>query len=156
MINTEGDVVLERNEMSRNVMALKKFLVKQGYDPEQIEAYLNEKKDLQDTNMRKAVIGFFFKNSDFEILPRAMRQWRQWIAQRKMYRKQMAFCINSMNHPLSRAFRKWKFQEAYARDKLKHLSKTDMVDKIVSDEMAIGSAESRMTRMDDAIEHLSI
>lgn len=39
-INTEGDVVLERNEMRRNVEVLKNFLTKQGYTPEQVAEYL--------------------------------------------------------------------------------------------------------------------
>lgn len=39
-INSEGDVVLERNDMKRNVQALKEFLQKQGYNPEEIEQYL--------------------------------------------------------------------------------------------------------------------
>lgn len=39
-INCEGDVVLERNEMCRNVKVLKDFLNKQGYTPEQVESYV--------------------------------------------------------------------------------------------------------------------
>jgi hypothetical protein len=36
-------VVLERNEIRRNVKALKDFLVKQGYSEEEIEKYVNDK-----------------------------------------------------------------------------------------------------------------
>ena len=35
-VNTEGDVVLERNEVRRNVKAMKDFLSSQGYSEEDI------------------------------------------------------------------------------------------------------------------------
>jgi hypothetical protein len=45
-----------------------------------------------------------------------------------------------MNHPLFWAFRKWKMQEIDAKEKLKNVSKRELIEKIISDEMAIGSA----------------
>jgi len=64
--------------------------------------------------------------------------------------------VNGLHHPLFWAFRKWKYQETVARDKLKDITKSELIEKIIADEMAIGSAQSRVSRMDEAIEHLSI
>jgi hypothetical protein len=44
-----------------------------------------------------------------------------------------------LNHPAAWAFRKWKYQEADAKEKLKQISKNELIDKIIQDEMAIGS-----------------
>lgn len=106
--------------------------------------------------MQKAIVGLFFKNSEFSIMPKAMNQWKRWVQIRKMYRRQAGLVVNAINHPLFWAFRKWKYSEEIAKQKLKDLTKQDLIDKIISDEMAIGSAESRLSRMDDAIEHLNI
>ena len=61
-----------------------------------------------------------------------------------------------MNHPAAWAFRKWKYQEADAKEKLKQISKNELIDKIIQDEMAIGSTQSKINRMDEAIENLSM
>ena len=45
-----------------------------------------------------------------------------------------------MNHPLHWAFRKWKLAEEDAREKLKGVLKKDLINKIIDDELAIGSA----------------
>ena len=29
--------------------------------------------------MQKAVVGLFFKNTDFKIIPKAMNQWKEWV-----------------------------------------------------------------------------
>lgn len=44
-VNTEGEVVLERNEARRHVKALKDFLGTQGYSQEDIGNYLTKKSD---------------------------------------------------------------------------------------------------------------
>lgn len=106
--------------------------------------------------MQRAVVNLIFKNSDFEIMPRALNQWKRWVAARKLARRWANFTVNAMNHPLFWPFRKWRFQEEDARAKLAHMTKQDLVDKIVADEMAIGSAQSRLSRLDDAIEHMNI
>ena len=54
-----------------------------------------------------------------------------------------------MNHPLHWAFRKWKLSEEDAREKLKTVLKKDLVKKIIDDELAIGSAQQRLERMDE-------
>ena len=101
-------------------------------------------------------MSLFFKNSEFQIVPKAMNQWKRWVEIRKLCKREAAFVVNAMNHPMFWAFRKWKYSEEIAREKLKDLTKNELVDKIVADEIAIGSAQSRISRMDDAIEHLQI
>lgn len=64
--------------------------------------------------------------------------------------------MNSLNHPLHWYFRKWKLSEEIAKDKLKDVPKKDLIEKIIQDELAIGSAQSRLDRMDEAIENLNI
>lgn len=61
-----------------------------------------------------------------------------------------------MNHPLHWAFRKWKLGEEDAREKLRTVLKKDLIKKIIDDEMAIGSAQNRLERMDETIENLGI
>jgi len=78
-VNTEGDVVLERNKMSRKVESLKEFLNQQGYEPEFINQYLEKKDVEQKANMQKAVVGFFFKNSEFSVIPKAMNHWKRFV-----------------------------------------------------------------------------
>jgi hypothetical protein len=106
--------------------------------------------------MTKAVTSLFFKNSEFHIIPKAMNQWKRWIEQRRLYKDRCAFVKNAMNNPMYWFFRKWKDHDKNAAKRLKHLTKQDLIDKIVTDEMAIGSAKSRLSRMDEAIDHLSI
>ena len=71
--------MLERNEMRRNVKALKDFLKKQGYSEEHIDKFLEDKLAQQKGNMTRAVVSLFFKNSEFNIVPKAMNQWKRWI-----------------------------------------------------------------------------
>ena len=47
-------------------------------------------------------------------------------------------------------------QEHYDKQRLKNVTKKELIDKIIADELAIGSAESRLERMDENIENLSI
>jgi len=65
--------------MRRNVKALKDFLVKQGYNEDEIQKYLDEKNDKQKSNMHRAIVGLFFKKSEFKIIPKAFNQWKRWI-----------------------------------------------------------------------------
>ncbi len=44
-LQTEGEVVLERNEVRRHVKALKDFLGTQGYSEEDISNYLSKKSE---------------------------------------------------------------------------------------------------------------
>jgi hypothetical protein len=73
--------------------------------------------------MNKAVVGFFFKNSDFQIIPKAFNQWKKWILMRRLCRKQASFVLNGLHHPLFWAFRKWKYGDTVAKDKLKGITK---------------------------------
>lgn len=72
VVNTEGDVVLERNKAQRNAKRLRDELIKAGYSPEMIDNYLAKKSEQQRANMQKAVVGLFFKNTDFNIIPKAL------------------------------------------------------------------------------------
>lgn len=138
--------------MERNVKCLKDFLTNQGYTPEEIEKYLKEKGEEQRNTMQRAVVGLFFKNSDFKIMPKAFNQWKRWIENRRLYKRQAAFVVNALRHPLFWSFRKWRNQEEIARNKLKDITKKQLIDKIIQDELAIGSAVSRLGRMDEAID----
>ena len=89
-------------------------------------------------------------------MPKALGQWKRWVQARKQARRQAAFIVNGLNHPLFWAFRKWKWQDEIARQKLKDMSKKELIDKIIADEMAIGSGQSRLARMEEAIDHLNI
>ena len=142
--------------MRRHVKALKDFLGTQGYTKEDISEYLTKKSDQQKSQMHRAVVGLFFRNSDFEIIPKAFNQWRRWIQQRKLCKQWARYSVNAMNHPLHWAFRKWKLSEVDAREKLQTVLKKDLVKKIIDDELAIGSAQHRLERMDEQIENLGI
>ena len=45
LVNTEGDVVLERNRAQRNAKRLRDELIASGYSPEQIDEYLAKKSE---------------------------------------------------------------------------------------------------------------
>jgi len=90
--------------------------------------------------MHRAIVGLFFRNSDFEIIPKALNQWKRWVQQRKLVKQWSRYTVNAMNHPLHWAFRKWKLSEDDARQKLQTVLKKDLIKKIIDDEMAIGSA----------------
>ena len=45
LVNTEGDVVLERNKAQRNAKRLRDELIASGYNPEQIDEYLAKKSE---------------------------------------------------------------------------------------------------------------
>jgi len=45
-VNTEGDVVLERNKAQRNAKRLRDELIASGYSPDQIDEYLAKKSEV--------------------------------------------------------------------------------------------------------------
>lgn len=122
-VNTEGDVVMKRNQLARQAAAMKSQLVKMGYTPEYIEKFLEEKAGTQRSNMQKGIISLFFQNSDFCIVPKAFNQLKAYVTQRKAARARATQALNWMNHPLSVYFRKWKYDMADSENKLKGLSK---------------------------------
>ena len=156
IVNTEGDVVLERNQAQRNAKRLREELINSGYSPEQIDEYLAKKSEQQRANMQKAVVGLFFKNTDFNIIPKALNQWKEWVRSRKRVKEAARYILNCLNHPLAVYFKKWKFEKADSEKVLNRLSKKQLIDKIVADENLIGSSKSRIQRMDQAIDHLNI
>lgn len=156
IVNTEGDVVLERNQAQRNAKRLREELINSGYSPEQIDEYLAKKSEQQRANMQKAVVGLFFKNTDFNIIPKALNQWKGWVRSRKRVKENARYILNCLNHPLAIYFKKWKYEKADSEKVLNRLSKKQLIDKIVADENLIGSSKSRIQRMDQAIDHLNI
>lgn len=148
--------MIERNEMRRNVKALRDFLQGQGYSPDDINEYLARKNEQQRSQMHRAIVGLFFRKSDFEIIPKAFNQWRRWVQQRRLMKQWSRYCVNAMNHPLHWAFRVWKLSDEDAKQRLKKVLKKDLIKKIIDDELAIGSAQHRLERMDENIENLSI
>ena len=134
---------------------MKSQMVKMGYTPEYIEEYLEKKAAKQRSDMQKGIISLFFKNSDFSIVPKAFNQLKAFVRERKAAKERAAQIINWMNHPLAAYFRKWKYDMADAENKLKPLSKQELIDKIIADENLIGSTESRLGRMGDSIDTLA-
>lgn len=61
-----------------------------------------------------------------------------------------------MRHPCAAKFYRWKYENVDAQHKLRELSKQQIIDKIIADENLIGATEARLTRMDDAIDHLAV
>lgn len=37
--------------------------------------------------MHRAIVSLFFKKSDFNIMPKAMNQWKSWVQQRKLMKQ---------------------------------------------------------------------
>lgn len=93
-------------------------------------------------------MGLFFKNTDFNIIPKALNQWKEWVAYRKKIKESARYVLNGLNHPLTMYFRKWKYDKADSEKVLNKLSKKQLIDKIVADENLIGSSKSRIQRMD--------
>ena len=113
---------------------MKSQLQKMGYTPEFINEYLETKAAKQRSDMQKGIISLFFKNSDFSIVPKAFNHLKEFVKQRKLAKARAMQAINWMNHPLSVYFRKWKYDQADAENKLKGLSKHELIDKIIADE----------------------
>ena len=126
-----------------------------GYTPEFINEYLESKAAKQRSDMQKGIISLFFKNSDFSIVPKAFNHLKAFVKERKVAKARALQALNWMNHPLSTYFRKWKYDQADAENKLKGLSKQELIDKIIADENLIGSTESRLDRMGNSIDTLA-
>ena len=82
-VNTEGEVVMKRNQLARQAAAMKSQLVKMGYTPEFINEYLESKAAKQRADMQKGIISLFFKNSDFSIVPKAFNHLKAFVRERK-------------------------------------------------------------------------
>ena len=70
-----------------------------------------QKTEQQKVTMHRAVVALFFKNSDFQIIPKAFNQWRRWIQMRKIVKQWSVYTVGAINHPLFWSFRKWKMHE---------------------------------------------
>jgi hypothetical protein len=73
--------------------------------------------------MQKAVVGLFFKNTDFNIIPKALNQWKEWVKSRKLAKENARLILNCLNHPLAIYFKKWKYEKADSEKVLDRLSK---------------------------------
>jgi hypothetical protein len=74
--------------------------------------------------MNKGVICLFFKNSEFNIVPKAFNSWKEFVLQRKRVRDAARFVLNSMHHPLQRWFNRWKYNAADAQKQMCEMSKS--------------------------------
>jgi len=135
---------------------MRNHLIEEGYDPAKIDAYLMEKGDVQRNNMQKSVISFFFTNSEFDVVPKAFNSWKEYLIKKKLIRQRMRYCLNNLRHPLHGYFNKWKYDLHDAKKKYDGVKKEDLIEKILADEQIIGSTESKLGRMDDAIENLAL
>ena len=50
-----------------------------GYEPARVDEYTNKKDIQQKCNMNKGVICLFFKNSEFNIVPKAFNSWKEFV-----------------------------------------------------------------------------
>jgi hypothetical protein len=74
--------------------------------------------------MNKGVICLFFKNSEFNIVPKAFNSWKEFVLQRKRVRDAARFVLNSMHHPLQGWFNRWKYNAADAQKQMCEMSKS--------------------------------
>jgi len=86
-VNTEGEVVMKRNQLARQSQQMQRQLVKLGYTPQFITAYLENKAVKQRADMQRGIITLFFKNSDFSIVPKAFNQLKAYVQRRKQAKR---------------------------------------------------------------------
>jgi hypothetical protein len=106
--------------------------------------------------MQKGIIALFFQNSEFSVVPRALNAWKDYVAERKRVKRIALYVLNRLRHPLAGWFQRWKYDAADSQKQMMHFTKAELMDKIIADENLIGSTESRLQRMDEAIENLAI
>lgn len=94
--------------------------------------------------MQKGIIALFFQNSEFAVVPKALNAWKEFIAERKRIKRAAQFVLNQLRHPLAGWFQRWKYDAADSRKQMMHLTKAELMDKIIADENLIGSTESRL------------
>jgi len=84
--------------------------------------------------MQKAVISFFFTNSEFDVVPKAFNSWKEYIQKKKIVRARLQYCVNCLKHPLHGSFMRWKYGLSDAKKKYDHVKKQELIDKILADE----------------------
>ena len=104
--------MMRRNEYMRNARAMKEYLLNAGYTETAIEEYVEQKSIVQKNNMQKGIIGLFFKNSEFSVVPRALNAWKEYVLNRKRIRRTCQFVLNHLKHPLAGWFQRWKYDAA--------------------------------------------
>ena len=103
---------MRRNEFMRNARAMKEYLINSGYSPQAIELYIQEKSALQKNTMQRGIIGLFFKNSEFSVVPKALNAWKDYVLKRKLIRRTCQYVLNHLKHPLAGWFQRWKYDAA--------------------------------------------
>lgn len=106
--------------------------------------------------MHKGIRMIFYRQSQFDVLPRAFNQLKAFVRNRKLAKENARRILNWMRHPLAIYFKKWKYDMADAQKKLLGLSKQDLIDKIIQDENLLGSKKSKLDRMDLSVDNLAI
>ena len=109
--------------LQRKAKAMVEQLQKMGYSPEVIQNYLDENADKQRQTMHKGIRMIFYRQSQFDVLPRAFNQLKAFVRARKLARENARRILNWMRHPLAVYFKKWKYDRADAQRKLEGLSK---------------------------------
>jgi hypothetical protein len=89
-------------------------------------------------------------------VPKALNAWKEYVQERKRVKRVALYVINQLRHPLAGWFQRWKYDAADSQKQMMHYTKAELMDKIIADENLIGSTESRLQRMDEAIENLAI
>lgn len=89
--------------------------------------------------MNRAVIALFFKNSEFNVVPKAFNMWKEYIQERKRMKEAARLILNSIHHPLHGFFKKWKYNAADCQKRMDGMSKTQLINKIIADENLIDS-----------------
>ena len=89
---------------------------------------------------------------DFDILPRALEQWKAWVNVRKLFRRFCKLTLQHVNSDVAWAFRTWKYQHEDARRALKGLTKNQLVDRCIADENLLGTLNSKLARKKENIE----
>ena len=150
-INTEGDVAVEAERSRRRIEILKKFLSEHGHPREDIDEELNERRDKQNSLMRSFIIRWFFKGSEFEIIPKAFNQLKAWTRTRKLYRETCEMVYKYMNSDIYWAFKRWKHSHEDERKLLNVYSKNELIRKCVDDEHLLGTLQCQIQDRNDHI-----
>lgn len=86
-INSSSDIAVEALRTSRRVKILKKFLLKNGHSPSEINSHLESKKSRQLSLMKSFIIRCYFKISEFNVVPKAFNQLKAYTATRKAFKE---------------------------------------------------------------------
>lgn len=150
-INTEGNIAVEAERSRRRVEILKKFLVDNGHSQLEIDTELEEKMIRQKNNMKSFIIKCFFKTSKFSVIPKAFNQLKAWTRTRKLYKQAFDTTYKYMNSDIFWAFKRWKHNHEDHRKRISHLTKAELIKKLVDDEHKLGSLQIQQNEKNEYI-----